>query len=299
MIIQQNTASNDTHESIARYFIAQHIPDVMRRETRNVGVFVHKGDEVSCRFFGEDPASGKIDGRQLKSFRSPKAYRQWVKHWRRTVTLGKDELEDRLTSRGGINYLVIPGGEVTATGTDSAREICSYLYSLLVSEGGLREALGGVDEPEDSTAGMKKEITSELRRRGLMSSSPGFGIRNPVYTSYSLKGGNTWYEIAYFQETQHESWAIEPINFMLRGTHELWHAHYAAVAFDDICANAKSRGGNVHTVALIQARPLDLESDHVRGAYKKLLSTSDVVDWTCEGERQKFYAERERIGTML
>lgn len=83
--------------STARYLLVKHVPDMHRREPRNVGVLVWTPRGVAARFVGDKAdAPGDVDGRSVPDFiRSKDAYRQWVRYWHRSVS------RDRLSLRAG------------------------------------------------------------------------------------------------------------------------------------------------------------------------------------------------------
>ena len=128
----------------AKYFIAQHVPDLMRHEARNIGVFVEIDRDRTSRFFGET-SPGKIDGKKIKALAYPDVYRQWVDYWSKTI---KEENPWESLLENGSHYRVIPGGEVWDIGNDSMHDVAEFLFASLVSEGGsMALALGGEDEP--------------------------------------------------------------------------------------------------------------------------------------------------------
>ena len=131
-----------SRDSKAHYLIAQYMEDVFRREVRNIGVFVHKGDSFAARFVGETEP-GVIDGRRTKSFVAPDVYRQWVQYWRRILSTQADPFSG-LMQYPSANYPVVQGGEIMDTGDDSAEQVCQFLYSALVADGGFARAF----EPE-------------------------------------------------------------------------------------------------------------------------------------------------------
>src|SRR5580700_2616192 len=113
------------------YLLVQHVPNVLRKESHNVGVIVLNGG-VAAKFVGEVADSGEIDGRSTRSLAHPSVYRKWVKYWREQLSKDRSSLVERLISTNGENYNVIHGGYVTDVGNDSTKDICENLFALLV-----------------------------------------------------------------------------------------------------------------------------------------------------------------------
>lgn len=109
----------------AQFLVAKYIPDLQRFEPRNVGVVVWTPDSVEARFLAEYPnRPGEVDGRRKPDFfQSLKAYRQWVRFWRKTVDqaekerfaqgvtrrMGPEVLE-RLKAASKGNFVFVDGG---------------------------------------------------------------------------------------------------------------------------------------------------------------------------------------------
>lgn len=152
-------------EQDARYFLVQHMPDVIRKETRNVGVVVHKGDSLAAQFLGEVSPGSPIDRRKLKSLADPRVYRMWVVHWRKQMEKqGPVGAIQRFTEELSPSFKFIPGGEVADTGDDTADDVASYLFSMLVSDGGLNEAIGQQAEKEE-VGPVFCDIRTEMRKQ--------------------------------------------------------------------------------------------------------------------------------------
>ena len=147
--------------AIARYLIAQYIPDLLRHEPRNVGVITTLGAQVAARFAGE-VESGDIDGRKIKSFAYPDIYRQWVQYWRSVLqNNAADAILPQLIASSTSHYCVVSGGEVSDIGRDSIEDVLNYLYALIVSEGRLLSAALGVREGVNVAASNLKALVGE------------------------------------------------------------------------------------------------------------------------------------------
>lgn len=120
-----------------QYWVVQHVSDLFRNEPRNVGVIVRCEGTTLARFYGED-ADHRIDGGRIEGLPYPDVYRQWVVFWRAHL----DEIE-YLINATRHHYRIAPAGHLTSIRPhQGASYICDYLYSVLVSEGGIAEALG-------------------------------------------------------------------------------------------------------------------------------------------------------------
>ena len=277
----------------ARYFIAQHVPDIFRREPRNVGVVVQCGDSVTAKFIGEGQVVGEFDGRQLKRFKSQKGYRAWIRHWRKTISKGGD-WDRKLLEANSASYLIVPGGEVAQTGGDSVNDVCSYLFSLLVNEGGgLEEALG-VSEDEEALGDLPREVLGEFRRMQIMSSMG--NARHPIYTDRDVKGTRHWHRVSVFQERHGDAWAIEWVNFATQHKRAAKdRAGFIAYVFGDISGSNNQAGANVHATAIIRARREDLLNETVKYSLSLLEDNADIVDWLDPSQRERFLSERESV----
>ncbi len=131
----------------ASYLIVQHVADVFRRESRNVGVFVRHREQIKAKFFGETEP-GLIDARKTRSLPFPAVYEQWVRYWRRILIQRPDRAWDEAKETATGNYRVIDGGSVDRIGDDPIDDVVNYLYSALVSEGGIAEAMGAAKETQ-------------------------------------------------------------------------------------------------------------------------------------------------------
>src|SRR5665213_2401268 len=148
----------------ANYWIAQYAQDVFRNEPRNVGVFVAAGNDVAAKFFAENDDFA-IDGRTLRKFPHPDAYRQWIRYWRGELTGGRIA---SLPQSSSANFRVVEAGTVVDIGADGARDVAAYLYSTLVSDGGISEALATVGEEEEQRVQLDTEVEHVLAEAQLM-----------------------------------------------------------------------------------------------------------------------------------
>ncbi|MFL5241024.1 MAG: hypothetical protein ACJ8FY_02865 [Gemmataceae bacterium] len=276
----------------AQYFIAQHIPDLFRQEQKNVGVFVNKDGKIAARFAGET-AIGNLDRRKLKGMSFPDVYAQWVEHWRRVIG-GPDRnwKESLLESHG--HYRVLDAGEVTDTGIDKPEAIADYLYSLLVSEGGLTEALGLGEEVEAAIAQLKDEITEQLRVANVFGDSSIFA-QHPVRRDVAIQGTVSQPHKPAFVQENGSLHVMETVDFTTRTKERAKdHAGWAAYMFDDI--RKSLRNLRLHAISIVRSRPEDEDNENVSYAMSMLKSESDeVVNWLDKGDRSRFIQERIKV----
>jgi hypothetical protein len=243
----------------AKFYIVQLMPDLFRREAQNVGLFVSKHGRTVARFIGQN-ASGGLDRRKTRHLPFPEVYAQWIMYWNNLVET-TNVTEEELFSGNGGNYNVIRGGEVTDTGADSAENIADYLYPLLVSTGGLVEALGVRDESEEAAVKrLRDQVSDEFEEAAILAKEPGSlaGVPHPVRTGVFVEGNSTPHQPSYTQENG-DLWVMETIDFTsAKRSQTKDRAGWAAFMFDDI---AKKHSGNgaihktsVKPVAIVRAR---------------------------------------------
>lgn len=108
----------------SRYFIAKHIPDLMRYEPRNVGVILWTPDGACSQFIGEREGQA-LDLRCCPPFiEDAHVYKQWVEYWRTLLkpdiglqelvgpleTLDEARLPQLLNRASKEHWLLTPGG---------------------------------------------------------------------------------------------------------------------------------------------------------------------------------------------
>ena len=133
----------------ATYLVAKCVPDLTRREPFNIGIMLYDEGRWFGRFVGEDPATGTIDRRRLRSrFSSQEAYIEWLHFWRKATERGLEDTtgeivrpdDDTFTGvlcgANSAQFLVEMGEPMllpaAAGGGDS---LLSYLFAMLVGEG--------------------------------------------------------------------------------------------------------------------------------------------------------------------
>ena len=267
-------------EKVAEFMLCQYMGDTVRREPRNIGVIVVRDSEVACRFLGESQSG--IDGRSLKFIREVDAYKQWVIHWKRLVAKGDKELSKRLLSSGKRNYFVIPGGSLAGSESDELDYVCDYLFSTLVSN-------GGVDELDDESDSLKSSKTLErlvatvFREASILGDSS--RLRAPVYRDKDLMGINHFHRFA-FAQTNGVVRGIEVFDFNTIKSKQLkHHAAWTKVAFDEV-KKAMGNHSVVDMVSIVQPalRPEFKETEQY--CIDMLQDSCGICDWSKQRERE-------------
>ena len=120
-----------------QWYMIKHVPDLVRREPRNIGVIlVGDGDVRLSRFLGETD-DGDIDGRAVPQFGNHLVYKAWVRQWRRLRDEGLEALaaQARAGREAGSSFYLEEGGRwLAGRAPDRPEELLADLYSGLVRE---------------------------------------------------------------------------------------------------------------------------------------------------------------------
>lgn len=269
----------------------------MRRETRNIGVIARQGAAVSAKFLGER-GPNEFDLRVLRRFVAPEVYQQWVSFWRYLLQTDPNAF-DKILAEQRANFPIVAGGTVADTGEDLLPDVASYLYSVLVGDGGYREALG-LEEEAEATARLTDELAMEFETANILVTVKG-GVEivpplvtYPIRTRPKLVGRTSvQYEPAFAQQNG-RLFVIEPVDFTAKHKDRSRdHAGFTAFMFDDLRDNSKSTP--VSPIALVRVTDELKEDTSVRTGLAMLASTADrVVNWLNPLERTAFLEERRR-----
>jgi hypothetical protein len=279
-----------------RFYIAQYVSDPLRQEPRNVGVFAAHGSRITAKFYGE-AASGAPDGRKLRGFPRPDVYRQWVEYWRSLTQRTLEDFEKGLTEGLRANYRVIEGGEVSNTEEDSLPDVANYLYSMLVSDGGLSEAMGSLDVEDEATDGPLKSILAEEFTAANIfarSNEENGLVPHPIRERVEVKSRFAEPHIPSFTQQNGLLYVMETIDFTSSAKERAkQHAGLASFMFEDI---DHVYGDASQSIAIVRARDEDKEFASVRYALSILESESkQMVNWLDLKQRSAFLADRQRI----
>lgn len=96
----------------ATWYLVRHVPDLKRREPRNIGLLLNTPEGWFTRFMGEEP-SGAINGRKLPhSTINTEVYKTWVDYFRRKAAQDDWDAVERLQRSRRGNYYAELGGHV-------------------------------------------------------------------------------------------------------------------------------------------------------------------------------------------
>ncbi len=262
------------------YWVAQHISDLFRNEPRNIGVFVRNEEQMAARFIGETENS-QIDGRKLKGFSRPEVYRQWVEFWKDQIPRNRPE---DLVKSSGSHYRVVSAGKVSDTDNDTPEMVVNYLYSLLVSEGGLKEALENEEDSlEDPAISLQDDLITTLMENELLESDDLF-IHHPIRKNVKIPGKNLSHTPAFVQENG-SLYVMEPIDFtQSRKKYSKDHAGLSAYMFRDI----RDSISNVSSIAIVKVTEEDLEVEDVQYGMAVLENEADIVNWLDSKQKSQF-----------
>jgi hypothetical protein len=285
--------------STARFLIARHIPDLFRREPNNIGVIVEKDGDRAAVFVAEQ-RPGEFDGRKLRRFQHASVYTQWVEYWRSAIADGQGL--DQLIQSNGSHYQLLDGGSVSDTGSDSADNIASYLYSLLISDGGFAEATSTSDAAAAARArqSFTQELESEFVARRVLATEEMIldYVRYPVRPNVQLRGEKVPEHTASFAQRNGRLYVMECIDFeKQRGNSLKDHTGWIAFMFDDIKSWKPIGGLATETISIVRSIDRD-EAATSKYAFELLKAGSDrIIDWDDADQREAFLKEREAVAT--
>ncbi len=289
MIRSLNTTSSEHSSDTVRCWIVQHVADSFRKESRNVGVIVQRDGAFDARFVGES-SELEFDDRKLRFLEHPKVYRNWVRYWRRLIQDDEREIDSELSADQDGNFRVIDGGAINRVGTDSIESICEYAFAMLVSHGGLGEALHASELGEEPHVVLRDSIAREFRSSGLMGSPQNLFGRYPIISNQSIIGSRTVHEFSFTQ--RHTTLdLIEPLN--LRTTqkrHAKDRAGWMAYAFSDVQQSSKR---DCEIVSFVVADIPEKHDDVTKYCLDTLKGIATVINWDSSVERDQFLRDRQ------
>jgi len=150
------------------WYVVKHVPDLVRREPRNIGVILIADQEKMSRFLGEQP-DGEIDGRTVPQFGNHLVYKAWVKHWRSLLDQGASVLSEQVVAgRGpGASFYIEEGGEQLVGHDERASdEILDDLYATLVrpdSESAVADDVRSLTRRVIRRLGLSRQVQERVR----------------------------------------------------------------------------------------------------------------------------------------
>lgn len=237
----------------AEWLVAKYMPDLRRREPKNVGVVLRMGDSYLSRFLGEQDG-GQIDGRHVHGLvNSVQNYKAWVSYWQQAAS-GKD-LSAFTDRRADDSYFLEYAGERLVGGEYTAPEdMLDYLYSALVEEMPPPETLNvrQLSERVLDRAGIRNRVTEKYRLPISVTDSALFDYKYENGATHLMKRVTLTYD-------DERSWA---------NVHAAaWDLEKAAPHVDD---------GEGRLIALVKTRSSDAELKQQMGLLTDL--SSAVID---------------------
>jgi hypothetical protein len=273
----------------AEFLLAQYLRDPIRREPKNVGLFVIKDGRCAGKFLGEDTAAGERDLRTIRFAKEPRIYRKWVEYWREELEAGADGLLARLAENNGGNYDVIPAGKVSDTNGDPAELICERLFPLLVAPGEPEPPTEATESEDKARSELRREITQEFKSLGILASVRNDQLPNPIWADQEIQGQRTIHPVSYLQYGR-ETTVMEVVDFTTpRKAYPKDHAGWTAKMFDDV----GNRQDKPRRTAIIRAGKDDLSDKVVKYALSMLEGSADeILDWADTAKRNRFLEAR-------
>lgn len=294
------------------YIVAKYIPDLLRHEPRNIGVFVFGENEVAARLVGED-ATGGLDLRRLPDalFNDDHAYAEWHNYWRKLLRECKDvsACRDEVLDTGTGTFTVWHGGELyPESKTVDTQAICDDLYTRLVfslhpsmlpnAEGVVR---GRTRSPE-----LADEIENAFRAAQILAGPAELDalVPHPVRTDVSVLGTLKAPHTPRFVQDNGHRYIIEHVDFTRSPEDAREHAGYAAYMLRDIREAARDDGRSAQAIAVVNrvsnaAGPKKVESKRLTAQKYGLDALENggvrVVPWDDLVERQNFIADRVKV----
>ncbi len=170
--------------SSPRYLIAKHVPDVFRKEPRNIGIVVYSDVGAETRFWGMDKY-GVVDRRAIPGFvNSKSAYEQWAVFWFETIRgfsgnarFSVDALLEALQSSNRDTFFLQDAGSVLEDiSADQLPGLADELFELLITS----EA---IDEPD--TSKLINEACEKVIQQTRLAKNKSFQRHRELYPNLS------------------------------------------------------------------------------------------------------------------
>jgi hypothetical protein len=270
----------------AEYWIAKYVEDAFRNETRNVGVFVRHKGEVVCKLIGERD-DGSLDQRRIRGlFPYSGVYPQWHEYWRECVA--QNDL-NAIVNAATENFYATYGGFVTDTGDDSATIVADFLYSLLISPGGVPEAYEWSEEASVEVS-LLADVSAAFADFRLLADNLKLEAPHPIERNRPVTGKSVTHVPSFTQKNGH-LYVMESIDLSLtKQKHIKERAGWMAYMFSDI----RDEHPEAESFSIVRPDPDD-GAEAVQYARSVLDKTSHIIDWTNENQRNAFLQERRRV----
>lgn len=278
-------------EMKVNYWIVQHIPDLMRHEPRNIGIFAEIENNIYCKFQGENE-DGSIDGRKIKWIEYPEVYKQWIEFWKDEA---KNNNIEEILEETTDYYNVSKSGFLTdlPEGITSIN-VLNYLFSNLVSTDSFIETneLDRKSNSHSRNVNFEDEIIDIFEKEKILDNYPNLLLHHPVEKFKDIKVNNITHTITLVQENGIVS-LIEPIDFVSHSNKKrsIDHAGLLAYKFKDI----KGSNTSADAFSLVKITDEEMEISEVRYGIELLKKESEIINWLDDDIRNDFLKKRKEI----
>jgi hypothetical protein len=150
----------------ASWLVAKYMPDLRRREARNVGVIAIKDDQALGRFLGQADPNSQIDGRRTAGLiRSLPSYKAWVEYWTGAIeqSVSPKSIEELAACRVDDNYYLEFGGQQLFGADTDLPALLDELYSAIVEDVPAKQlSVTDLSERVLYVAGLAERVTRDV-----------------------------------------------------------------------------------------------------------------------------------------
>lgn len=177
--------------SSVRYIIAKHVPDVFRKEPRNIGIILWSDKGIEHRFWAVD-SYGIVDFRKVPEFVNSKAaYQQWITFWLselkkpqiesigsgKIVPAKSPEFIQAIQSGNSANFFLDEGGSILESiSNEQLPALADELFETIVTA-------QVIDEPDTTT--FINETCEKIIKTTKLSNNRNFYRRRSLHTTLS------------------------------------------------------------------------------------------------------------------
>jgi hypothetical protein len=290
-----------------KYALAQYMPDLLRQEAKNIGVFVADQDRVLARFVGED-AVGILTLGQIPTnlFNDVDLYLDLHEHWRTLIdseTGGSRLLDQEIIRNKGKAFSVIRGGEYEPNGDKSLEEITEHLFARMVASSS--DLAGPSARSVDSSRGyLGRRLATEFRKLGILESakeSDSLFVRHPVRSRVPILGTNPLPHTPDFYQENGRRYVMEQVDFSVQTLARARdRAMYSQYMLHDIVSAAEPfQEGTLSTqpIAIVNRIKDSPIQDYALSAIATVPGIA-IVYWDREEERRRFLEERRAVAEI-
>jgi hypothetical protein len=190
------------------------------------------------------------------------------------------------------NFYVRFGGEVSDTGHDDLSEVCSFVYSMVVSDGPKEAYQWEIETPAEGA--LASEVESELSQWRLLDNTPGAVLFHPIKKDAPILGAHVTHKPSFSQRNGH-LYVMEYIDFStVRQKSVKERAGWMAFMFGDI----KHREETCMNYSIVRPER-DTASETLQYARTALSQDSNIINWSDGNERQRFLTERRDVALSV